>query len=46
MAVFLVQAADGEQRIHALLQGFADADENARGEGDFLASRFFDGAQA
>src|ERR1019366_10690302 len=45
MAVAVVQIADGEQRIDAVGGGFADADQQARGEGNSLLSSVFDGAQ-
>ena len=44
-AVLAGDLADREDRVDAFREGFADADEDARGEGDRGASRVFEDAQ-
>ena len=46
MAVTLMQIADGEQRVHAIFERFADANQQSGRKGNILFARFFDGAQA
>ena len=46
VAVFFVQRADCQERIHALCGSFADADQDPRGEGQREPPGLFDGPQA
>src|SRR6202034_236528 len=46
VAIALVQVADGEQRIDAVLGRFANADQQAGSEGDIPFARFFNGTEA
>src|ERR1700733_5168213 len=46
VSVAAMQVADGNERVHAIVEGFADANEQARGEGNILLARLLNGAQA
>ena len=46
MAIALVQIADREQRVDAVFERFADANQQPGGERNILLAGLFDGAQA